>query len=87
MKGLMVFSSLMSGMFFSIWMATSEANTMPVMESHGSLKISASSETTTKNLPPVINTTTRMDNQPNYTQESYRGSKHKDHDSEEDQDD
>lgn len=42
MKGFLVFSSLLFGFIFSIELTTAHANTLPVMESHGSLKINAS---------------------------------------------
>lgn len=47
MKGLMVFSSLITGMVLSVAMATSQATTFPVMESHGSLKISTTTTSRT----------------------------------------
>lgn len=42
MKGFLVFSSLLFGFIFSVELTTAHSNTLPVMESHGSLKINAS---------------------------------------------
>lgn len=42
MKGLMVFSSLITGMVFSVWMATSDATPTPLIASQSTLERSAS---------------------------------------------
>lgn len=44
MKGFIVFSSLMAGFIISLTLATTQAGTLPVMESHGSLKISSTAQ-------------------------------------------
>ncbi len=44
MKGFIVFSSLMAGFIISLTLATTQAGTLPVMESHGSLKISSTGQ-------------------------------------------
>lgn len=45
MKGLMVFSSLITGMVFSVWMATSDATPTPLIASQSTLERSASAST------------------------------------------
>lgn len=48
MKGLVVFSSLMAGFVISLTLASAQASTLPVMESHGSLKISSTGSSTSQ---------------------------------------